>query len=301
MKGTSGTKGISYNKKAKCYVVTKTKNGKTRHLGSAPTLIMALMIRDWCREHDWKPYNKNNLSNNKTGEKYILYFKDRNNFRVVKRIDGKNHYFGTYDNIGDAIICRDYYQKHNWNINLKKQNNLNNYNYYHYDKTNESYRVHKTINGIYYNYGSYKNETDAYFIVEGLKKAEWNINNLTGKYKEFWEAHNKGTITGEKYIYLNDSGSYSIQKHINGEYIYFNTFTTLEQAIQERDLLIKYGWDMELVCENYDEAIDENSTTWLANVKLMKTSFQKQDNRNDGYSYNRQSINDYNRKLKRYA
>lgn len=55
------------------------------------------------------------------------------------------------------------------------------------------------------------------------------------------------------YICKNKSGSYSIRKWLNRKYNHFGTFKKLKYAKEERDLLIKYNWDLEKVCECHNE------------------------------------------------
>lgn len=54
------------------------------------------------------------------------------------------------------------------------------------------------------------------------------------------------------------TGKYQITKKINKEWVYFTSFDSLEKARYERDLLVKYNWDWEKVCECHDETVDNN-------------------------------------------
>lgn len=77
----------------------------------------------------------------------------------------------------------------------------------------------------------------------------------------------KQTITNEKYIYQDNVG-YSIRKIIDGEIIHFGWFRTLDEAIVERDLLIKCSWDFETLCN-----LPIESESWLIG-KFGKNQFQ---------------------------
>lgn len=81
--------------------------------------------------------------------------------------------------------------------------------------------------------------------------------------------------THEPYIHKSHRG-YSIIKQINGKLEYFGVFDKLEDAISERDLLIKYNWSY----DNLESLNDGNS--WIN--KTMVTSFRKSNNRFDRYS-----------------
>lgn len=72
--------------------------------------------------------------------------------------------------------------------------------------------------------------------------------------------------TGEKYIYK-IKGGYELKKYINNKMVHFGRYKTLNEAIIERDLLIEYDWDIEILCN----APVEN-TTWLN--RFGKNQFQ---------------------------
>lgn len=65
-----------------------------------------------------------------------------------------------------------------------------------------------------------------------------------------------GIINEMTYLRINRAGNYEIQKQINGKSKYFGTYNTLEDAQTERDLLIKYNWDIEKLCECHDETVN---------------------------------------------
>lgn len=214
--------------------------------------------------------------------------------------------------------------------------------YYTYSKNAKAYEVRKTIKGKFHSFGYYPTEIEAAFIVDGLKKADWDTSKLTGEYKIFWEekirpdplkhiyrkqydwsidrrinnkmihyycckslieclmvrdlliANNwdvtlipvKETKSNEKYIYPSSNGGYWIAKRVGDKQEYFDYCNTLEQAIHERDLLIKYDWDISLVCENTEE-YQEEGLQWL-NGKLST--------RNQIYTYQNGRI-DYDNEL----
>ena len=98
------------------------------------------------------------------------------------------------------------------------------------------YIVQKTINGVAYNFGT------ARTLIEALMIRDWCIvNNWKKRYP-------KTHSTGEKYI-RKVKGYFYVQKVVNGKLEHFGSFKSLEDAIVERDLLIKYNWDLECLCE----------------------------------------------------
>ena len=93
-------------------------------------------------------------------------------------------------------------------------------------------------------------------LIEALMMRDWCYNNNYKKYPK-----KPDTCTKEKYIYPKNNGKYIIIKYFNKKLESFGVFDTLNEAIRERDLLIKCNWDYELVCE-VDERIN-NKTIYL--------------------------------------
>ena len=93
-------------------------------------------------------------------------------------------------------------------------------------KQGNKYIITKTINGKTQYYGSYTLLEDAVNQREKLKK-QWNKN------KDDKPRHKYIAKQGDKYIIL---------KQLNGKLRYFGTYTTLPEATQARDKLIKNGW-----------------------------------------------------------
>lgn len=116
--------------------------------------------------------------------------------------------------------------------------------YYSYSRKKQLYEVRKTIKGVFHSFGYYHTEMEAQFIVEGLKKADWNPDKLTDEYKEFWIT--KNTPDPLKHIYRNKY-DWSIDKRINGEFIHFYSCKSLIQCLMVRDLLVANDWDMSVV------------------------------------------------------
>lgn len=259
---------------------------------------------------------------NVPGTTNISFNKRDNVYTICKSINGKNKFFGEYPTLIIALMVKDYLESKNWGIKPEEKSLNTNAKYYTYSKDKKLYEVRKFINGQFYSFGYYKTEEEAKFIVEGLKKANWNVDNLTGEYFKFykdktdndlkyiykkkydysidkningetvhffsnpsleickkvrdllvatdWDMNmvpQKQTATNEPYIYRPSHGEgFYIAKNINGKQVYFDFCRTLKQAKKERDLLIKYNWDIDLLCENEDE-INEFGEMWL-NGKL---------------------------------
>ena len=65
---------------------------------------------------------------------------------------------------------------------------------------------------------------------------------------DWQQPYPKKRSTEWKYIHK-FNGKYKIQKVIDGKIEYFGSFNTLEDALKERDLLIKYNWNLYDLCD----------------------------------------------------
>ena len=70
--------------------------------------------------------------------------------------------------------------------------------------------------------------------------------------------NNPTVINPLKYIQKTPAGNYRIEKWVKGKSEHYGTYTTLFDAILERDLLIKYNWDYDLLCE-HDERLSDTT------------------------------------------
>ena len=112
MRGVPGTSNIGYDRKNNKYRVDYVENGKIKRLATARTLIEALMIRDWCKENDWKPFiHRSKFIQKQPYGGYQIY-------KHFKQKDGsyKKHCFGCYNTIEDAIEERDLLIKYDWDF-----------------------------------------------------------------------------------------------------------------------------------------------------------------------------------------
>ena len=68
---------------------------------------------------------------------------------------------------------------------------------------------------------------------------------------------------GEKYIILNQSGNYAIQKWVNGKNQNFGTYNTLKDAQKIRSQCIKQGWIQQNINRYCEETGVKRSKTYL--------------------------------------
>jgi len=117
--------------------------------------------------------------------------------------------------------------------------------------------------------GKQKTLGNAKTLIQALMMRDWCMENN-------WEKYPKQFKNPSPCIQKTPYGKYKIVKSINGEKNYFGTFNTLEDAVSEKELLGKYNWDLEKVCECSDEG-----DSFLDGVKPLKSTFTKYDERRD--------------------
>lgn len=116
--------------------------------------------------------------------------------------------------------------------------------YRYITKERGGYRIRK--NGIYY--GWYNDLSDALYDRDNLEKCDWDIEewvwlpDTPNKYKKM-DLPPIDIVRERQYIYKSVSGNWYIRKQIDGVKKYFGTFKTLEEAIKERNRLMKEGWE----------------------------------------------------------
>ena len=242
MKGVPGTKHISYKKSEDTYIVTKCLNGKNKHMGSAKTLISALMIRDYCQSNNWEPYPK---KKNEVGEKYIHYRKRLNVYEIIKYINGSVEYFGRYHSLEEAVKWRDFFIENDWDTDLRLIGTPNKNICFKQGK----YRIYKTIDGHEYYFGSFDSYEEAEKRVNEMKLIGWE--NIIYHNERLQE-------TSTKNIVQLPNGNYQIKKMINGKTYFFGVFSNYQDAVDEVKLLRKCNWDYDAL-ESIDDSIEGES------------------------------------------
>ena len=169
---------------------------------------------------------------------YKNIYKQNGKYVIKKNIYCKSIYYGTFDNLTEAIEQRNILIKNKWHKNAttnypKEQR----FPKYQVKKTECGYLVLNRKTGR--TFGTYKNREYANIIKKILPfyGNEINIRQIEKiAHKEFY-----------KYISYNKmKGRY----HIIYKGFIRSTHKRLEDALHERDLIIKYDGDEELMCED---------------------------------------------------
>lgn len=170
----------------------------------------------------------------RSGELYIHFHNNR--WNVTKHLDGKQYYFGCFKTLEEAKAHRDYCIANGWSMSCKydkRKPRPTGYQHIQQVKYNGKYRVVKRINGDYIYYGTFDTLEEAKAHRDYCADNNWSneCRVLTRK------KHNL-----PKYITKSARG-YLLQKNSKATGLYQQWFSRLEDAVKERDLLIKVNWD----------------------------------------------------------
>ena len=150
VRGVPHTENISWSTPEKKFIVSKKINGDQRFLGSHPSLICALMIKDWCKAHNWEKYPK---SKNKTGEHHIRQVNKDGSYSVYKIIDGKHVTFGSYSSLEKAIERRNECVLNEWSLDLIPTDPMRFISIVLLKNGQIKYNIHRKEGNTSYNYG----------------------------------------------------------------------------------------------------------------------------------------------------
>lgn len=185
------------------------------------------------------------VRNSNTGEKYISFYGGK--YNVQRKINNKSVLFARFDNLNSAINHRDFCIKNNWDLDKCKltKNTLKDGKYKHIIKLkNGSYQVRKKNK----HYGIFNELKDAEKHRDYCVANDWDEKCMIRKKDKY----NKYNLP--KYITYNKTiNKYVVCKQFNGKkQLTISSFKTLEDAIKERDLLIKCNWNEDELI-HYDE------------------------------------------------
>lgn len=114
--------------------------------------------------------------------KYISFNKRIGKYYIIKKIKGKQYYFGIYSSLKDAKKARDYFEEKGWENSIPER-----FKFTHSHKkatnvvwvnTNNRYEIRKMKNGKLTIYGAFKTFEEAVKEAELLKKVNWDIQAL---------------------------------------------------------------------------------------------------------------------------
>ena len=127
--------------------------------------------------------------------------------------------------------------------------------------------IGKQINGHFYYFGNYQSLGKAKQARDYFLKNGWDVK----------ERFKFMKMPPTRYIRKTKAGNYKIVKWLNKKMVYFGTFHSLDDAMRERDLLVEFNWDLEVLCECANEGD-------LWDLKGLGTSWTKHEKQNDYFT-----------------
>ena len=181
MKNIPGTKYLSYRKHLGVYEIVKRVNNKLEYFGRYYTLEEAIKWRDYFIQHNWDI----NLRLIGTVNKNI-YFK-LGKYRIIKKINGKEYYFGSFDTLKEAEKRLKEIRLNGWEKTIQDNERLQQTTTKNIVQLpNGNYHIKKMINGKTFYFGVFSNYEDAVDEVKLLRKCNWDYDTL----ESINESHN---------------------------------------------------------------------------------------------------------------
>ena len=100
----------------KGFMIGKQVNGKYYYFGNYQTLEKAKKVRDYFVEHDWDISERFKFMDIPP-TRYLRKTR-AGNYKIVKWLNGKMEYFGTFHNLEDAMLERDLLVESDWDLDV---------------------------------------------------------------------------------------------------------------------------------------------------------------------------------------
>ncbi|WP_156929616.1 DUF7226 domain-containing protein [Methanobrevibacter wolinii] len=154
--------------------------------------------------------------------------KKDNLFIIQRRFNGNLITFGSFDSLDEAIKKRDELDDNGWPVPLKINKNIIEKNI---EKKDDShFIVFREINGKKFTFGPYDSIKKARIAKSNLKSTGWET--------DLYHADTKYS----KYITKENNNKFTVRRIINGKYVKFGSFDSLNDAIDCRDNLVLTNW-----------------------------------------------------------
>lgn len=241
--GVKKLKGLNKNigKIGRKYTVFKWEDSKCTFFGFYYDLRTAIKVRDklFSEETD-KIYDYVDQHQQNKDTKYIS--KVGNSFRIAKSINGKIKYFGHYSTLEEAITVRDKLIDNGWDESLARKGTTEKGNR-GIHRTIRGYDVVKRIDGVLYNFGTFKTLEDAINERDFLEANNYFLDDIEDDEEIVEEKY-------DEYIFLKKDGKYYLENEIDGENRIFGIFDNPLDAVASRLDCIKNNWDLVSVTED---------------------------------------------------
>lgn len=232
------------------FSVDRIFNDKKYNFGVFNTYNEALEKLEYLEEEGWpisKDIVKKDVLIDDLGLSLDNIEKIDGKFVIFKFINGEKVIFGEYDSIDEAKQIKNNLIDNAWESTTEYTRSE--YGKY-IVKDNNRFVVKRTYKGDLHIFGYFKTLDEAIKCREDLVSTNWGDLNISLQ------------INKEKYISYNGL-MYTIQRMINGKLNVYGLFYELDDAIQQRDWLIKHGWSRLEVPDDSKRHIHKNGNEFL--------------------------------------
>ena len=155
------------------YKIHKLIDGQQKFIGLFKTPEEAMKVRDILIENNWDLTSiPLELLSTPNQDRYYYIRKVKNRFIVSKMIDGERKYFGSFDNIKDAIRLRNYLMLNNWQVDDEEEiEKIDEYVFL----INDKYVVQKEFDGETVVFGSFDDMGEAITFRNLCVKTNWKL------------------------------------------------------------------------------------------------------------------------------
>lgn len=268
------------------YEIQKSTNGKNKYYGRYANISDAMDARDKLIANNWivhKTPEEEYLDSQKNYYRRVYLSSNKTRYCVQNKV---KNYIATVDTIEEALYLRDLYYDEDIeisssieNMDLTKNNpylkkgldyplperlilhppRSKGYGFGFIRKRNNHYRLER--NGKYY--ASCVTYEQAYFYYQELNKRGWDKKNLPGIRDDYPEWY---TWLNRFYIYISPDNqdtrynwkiSLTPSNNLDGKLENIG-YVNIEDALHERDFLVKHDWNYDLLVE----CIDDNNNPY---------------------------------------
>ena len=169
MKGVPNTQHIGYRKNLDVYEIIKNVNGKNEYFGRYHNLKDAIKWRDYFQENNWNTHLRLIGTPNKN-----IYLK-LGKYRILKKINGKEYYFGSFNTYEEAETRVNQIRLKGWENVIRDNEQLIETTVTNIIQLrNGKYEIVKNINGVKETFGIFQTYEEAEKEVKLLRKCNWD-------------------------------------------------------------------------------------------------------------------------------
>lgn len=274
-------------KKGDKFFVAKFINGERKIFGYYSSKKEALSVKYDLIKNNWKQVKDKSKQSKLTSKYGTNVYKSRSgdSFFIRKSLGGKNFNFGYFDSLDDALFIKKLLIENGWDLTK-------------FSNTDCIY----SNNGLFYVVVILRNKLKILDKFSSFSEASKYIN--SDSFNGGLEKPNNIHQNNKNRYIVKNKNKFNIFKRINGELINFGVYSTREDALKARDILIKNNWKVystdkeslfsqDFISDNLMNKIIFNLTPWQKIIFDMINNFEE-------YKFTKMDIIKYSANFKRF-